>query len=88
MRIVAENHSTQRITHIMEPSQHPDMNVWAKSPRTPKSAPDGLVISLNGATPYRNGLRENRQYLINLTREEVRRIVDCARESGLVQALP
>ena len=46
------------------------------------------MISLNGATPYRNGLRENRQYLINLTREEVRRIVECARESGLVQALP
>ena len=87
MRIVAENHSTQRVTHIMEPSQHPDMTVWAKSSRTPKTAPDGLVISLNGATPYRSGLRENRQYLINLTREEVRQIVDCARRSGLVRAV-
>jgi hypothetical protein len=88
MRIVAENHSTQRVTHIMEPSQHPDMTVWAKSPRSPKAASDGLVISLNGATPYRTGLRENRQYLINLTREEVGKIVECARESGLVPALP
>jgi hypothetical protein len=88
MRIVAENHSTQRVTHIMEPSQHPDMTVRVKSPRSPDALPDGLVISLNGATPYRTGLRENRQYLINLTRDEVQRIVECARDSGLVEAVP
>jgi hypothetical protein len=88
MRIVAENHSTQRVTHIMEPSQHPDMTVRVKSSRSPDALPDGLVISLNGATPYRTGLRENRQYLINLTRDEVQRIVECARDSGLVEAVP
>lgn len=85
MRIIAENHATLRVTHIMEPSQHPSMTVRAKSPRDTQAVPDGVVIRCNGATPYRTGLRENRQYTINLTRDEVVKIVECARESGLVE---
>jgi hypothetical protein len=85
MRITAENHVSRRITRIMEPSLHPGMTVQPKSPRDRKSVPDGLVINCNGAMPYRAGLRESRRYMINLTREEILQIVECARQNGLVE---
>ena len=85
MRITAENHESRRITRIMEPSRHPGLTVQPKSPSDPKSVPDGLVINCNGAMPYRAGLRENRRYIINLTRDELIKIVECALKNGLIE---